>query len=398
MRYLAWLFGCSCLLQAHNVETLISHAMDTHPTIKAIEARVNAAQSAVDRADNLSDPSLNFRMNDIQLQDISNRSIEPMQTNSVSITQKLPWFGKREALKESELAQKEVVFASLKEAQAALAERIKKNSAQIWMINNLETIVDKTSSLARQNVELSEAYNALKNNQHASILASRLVLSRLKTEHSQLEADKQTALAQLSYLSGMEVDKVEVSMQEPKIPLFDELHENLEHNYRLEMLENVKRKQARLVTSAQLDKNIDPIVQAEYSQRQAFKDYVSVGIGFSLPIYGTQESIVEQRSAELLAAQSDTVNLREELEAELKGLYSKLENQQRIYHIIKDESLPQIEHMFDLVRLNVTSGGDMSKYVDLLEQKLALEKEMVRAQGSFYMTMAEIDRLTGKIK
>ncbi len=45
-------------------------------------------------------------MSDIQLRDISNRSLEPMQYTALNVNQKIPYFGKRDAASQKIEAQK----------------------------------------------------------------------------------------------------------------------------------------------------------------------------------------------------------------------------------------------------------------------------------------------------
>ena len=79
------------------------------------------------------------------------------------------------------------------------------------------------------------------------------------------------------------------------------------------------------------------------------------------------------------------------------GLYAELEDAYAIYRIINDESMPQLEHMFQLTSASVKSGQDLFVYIDLLKQKLALDEQLIKAIMRFNMTEASLDAMTGAI-
>ncbi|MDQ7066581.1 MAG: hypothetical protein Q9M40_00435 [Sulfurimonas sp.] len=69
-----------------------------------------------------------------------------------------------------------------------------------------------------------------------------------------------------------------------------------------------------------------------------------------------------------------------------------------IYHIIQDDALPQIAHMFELSNSSISTGGDLFKYIDVLFDKLALEKQSINAVSNYNKANAQISQLAGAIK
>jgi hypothetical protein len=68
-----------------------------------------------------------------------------------------------------------------------------------------------------------------------------------------------------------------------------------------------------------------------------------------------------------------------------------------IYDIIQNESLPQLEHMFELSQSSIQEGGDLFAYTSLLEQKLALEEESTSIKAEYLRTEAKLRSLTGEL-
>jgi hypothetical protein len=64
---------------------------------------------------------------------------------------------------------------------------------------------------------------------------------------------------------------------------------------------------------------------------------------------------------------------------------------------LKKETLPQLEHMFELTQASIQQGGDLFAYTNLLEQKLDLEEESVSIKAEYFRTQARLKSLTGEL-
>ena len=66
-----------------------------------------------------------------------------------------------------------------------------------------------------------------------------------------------------------------------------------------------------------------------------------------------------------------------------------------IYHIIQEDALPQVAHMFELSTSSISVGSDLFKYIDVLFQKLDLEKKSIAAVYNYNKAHAKIEELQG---
>ena len=80
------------------LSTLIENAKNSHTSLKVIEQKLSLLDNEYDISRNFRDPEISFTISDIQLDKPTDRSIEPMQYEAINIKQKLPYFGKRDAL------------------------------------------------------------------------------------------------------------------------------------------------------------------------------------------------------------------------------------------------------------------------------------------------------------
>ncbi len=107
------LFLLPIFLYATSVETLVEHAKNSHLSLEAIKHKLSTLDNEYEISRNFANPELSLSMSDIQLRDISNRSLEPMQYTALNVNQKIPYFGKRDAASQKIEAQKAQLNMSL---------------------------------------------------------------------------------------------------------------------------------------------------------------------------------------------------------------------------------------------------------------------------------------------
>lgn len=382
-------------LYAQTPDELITRAFEQNPSLKAIEQRLSAVDEDIGIAVLFANPEISFSISDIQLDDVSDRSIEPMQYHAVNFRQKLPYFGERDALKEVAKSHKRVLFNNLLEAKAQLAAAIKKESYTLWELETLYAINGDFEELTRQNIELNQAYTVTTQNRHMGIMSAELTLSQLKIRKNELSRGIEQAYARLGYLVNGNVEAVKLSLAMGQKESFEALRESLSQNYGLKAKESALVREKKREKVHELSAYPDTMVQAGYFQRNGFKDYLSVQVGFTLPIYG-RESLELERSRKETLQRSEELNDRKSMiQSRLQLLYAELTDAYTAYEIIDKESLPQIEHMFDLTNASVQSGGDLFKYIDLLKQKFSLDSQKIKAVARYHKAKADIDALRG---
>jgi len=380
------------------LSTLIENAKDTHTSIRAIEQRVSAVDDEYDISRNFSNPELSLNVSDIQLNDISDRSIEPMQYTSVNFKQKIPYFGKRDANSKKVSAKKQKISLTIDEAKVKLVKAIKTTAYSIWQVEQVLRITDEYIRLTKQNIELYSAYSSSDTSSHMSIMSAEMSLSQLKIKRSNLESSSTSLYKKLSYLSAVDVNSVELKMQviPPKDISFYTNAKNENSSYRIKEAE-LEESYADIKVK-EMNSYVDPVLQVGYYHRENFENYVNVGVGFSLPIYGSEKSRTEISRKLSLSSKAQLSDLGNLIDSEITQNYAQLEDSYKVYDIIQNQSMPQIEHMFELSSSSIKSGNELFIYINLLEKKLSLDEQSIGVVTSYYKTLAKLDALIGKIK
>ena len=386
------------LLQAENIDQLITHALKTHPSLQSIQHRLSAMDDRIARSGNWNDPELILNINDIQFDHPTDRTLEPMQYQAISFKQRFPWFGKTSAKELLTREQKHLLMNSYDMAKVRLAEEIKKTAYTVLEIKERLKIVNDYEKLTRQNIDLYDAYTSTDAKSHSNSMSAELMLSRLHIRAERYKAVLKSQQAKLGYL-----------VQEEHVSLNGSLHMTplKPLNYYLSKLEqNPAYKKALTQTGVaeanhalkELDKMPDPFVQVGYFNRREYPDYGSIAVGFALPVYGSETLESEAARKEALAAKSAAIDYRTSLESQIRTAYAKMQEAYRIYTIIEHDSLPKLAHMFELNEASIQNGEDLFTYTSLLEQKLDLVEERTVAQAEYLRRLATLTSLIGETK
>lgn len=384
-------------LGATPLATLIENAKNTHISLNAIEQKLSSIDDEYDASRNFTNPELSLSVGDIQFKDPTNRSIEPMQYSSISLKQKIPYFGKRDANSEKITAKKEKLSFSLEEAKVKLIEALKTTAYSIWQIEENIKITKENIKLTDQNIDLYTSYSSSDNRSHMGIMSAELSLSELKIKKIKLESILTGLYKKVSYLSAMDVSSVELNMKMDRPKTLQYFQDATNQNSTYKLKEAATKEAAAELKIKELASYVDPSVQVGYYHRESFEDYLSVGIAFSLPIYGTEKSQEEASRKLLLANKSEVSDFQNSLSAEIEEAYARLLYAHKTYTIIQNDSLPKLSHMFDLTSSSIQNGADLFLYIELLQKKLSLDEQSIDAVALYFKTLASLEAMRGEM-
>ncbi len=390
MKYLFLLgafFGVS--LYAMTLDEVVEGALEKNPSLESISFRIAANKSTIDVSNQFANPNISYTQNTID-------DKQAMSRKTVTLQQKLPYFGKRESLKEVAVAQEGVLSETLEQAKVSLVNALKNQAYTIWELEKLYKIICDYEDLTRQNIELFESYTSTKKDQHMGIMSAELTLSDLRIQKSSLHAKIYAAYANLSYLAAFEVNDLDMELLVSEMPGRSSLLGGLDNNHEVAIKEKEIQKSQAIVKREDLNNYPDVNLLGAYSFRKNFDNYFTFGIGVSLPIYGTEDYQEEVARKLTLSTQSLKEDTKIAVNSDFESTYLQMKSAYEIYHIVYDEALPQVEHMFELTSSSIATGGDLFKYIDILVQKLKLEQQSITAIANYHRAEAKISALQGE--
>jgi outer membrane protein TolC len=389
--FLFTLLVVSSSLYSLTLEEIITNALNKHPSLEVIKHKIQASESITNVSNQFSNPTLVYTQNTLD-------DKQAMSKKTLTLSQKLPYFGKLNSLKNIALVDEQIQKVNLDIAKVELVKSIKQQAYEIWKLEQLYKIISEYEKLTRQNIKLFESYTSTANHQHVGIMSAELTLSNLRIEKSKLNSQIISAYAKLSYLSSQKIKELNLDLYITNLPSITKLQIGLDNNNKLAVKNKEILKTKALIKNAKLNNYPDINVIASYTQRNNFDDFSTFGFGLSLPIYATEDYKEEEKYAFALSKTSMKEDIKVEIDSNFEVAYAQMESAYEIYTIINKDALPKLEHMFGLMSSSVVSGEGLFKYIDILIQMLKLEQKSILAITLYHDSNANISALKGEIK
>jgi len=370
---------------------IIDRSLKGSPSLESINARISANKQDIKLANQFSNPKVSLITNTLD-------SDQAMSKTTLTLQQTIPFYSKRNSNRQVATAEETILNEKLTYAKVELVAAIKMQAYNIWELQELYKIIDEYVRLTKQNIELYESYSTTTNNHHMGIMKAKLSLSDLQIMRSTLKAKISSALAKLSYLAAFEVKELNLKLKISEKPELQNLQSSLTNNPALAIKKSELLKRNAQIKVASVNSYPDLNLIGGYNYRENFDDFWSIGVGLTLPLYGS-EDLKEQKARSLaLSLESQKMDSEISLNSKLKVYFAEALSSYEIYHIIQDDALPQIEHMFELSNSSISTGADLFQYIDVLVQKLKLEQKSINAISSYNRAYAKISQLSGALQ
>jgi len=373
------------------LDEIITTSLSKSPSLESINARIAANKEDIELSNQFSNPKLSLITNTLDTD-------QAMSKTTLTLQQTIPFYSKRSSKQKVAVAEEAVLNEKLTKAKVALVAAIKMEAYTIWELKELYKTIDEYVMLSEQNIELYESYATTSENNHMGIMKAKLSLSDLQITRSTLDAKIYSSLARLSYLAAFEVNELELKLEISQKPELQKYQTMLESNPDLAIKRGELAKRNAQIQLADVNNYPDINLIGGYNYRENFDDFWSVGVGLSLPIYGREDSQLQKARSLALSEKSQESDTQLSINSTLKVYFSQMKSSYEIYHIIQDDALPQIEHMFELSNSSISTGSDLFKYVDVLIQKLKLEQKSINAITNYNKAYANISQLSGALK
>jgi outer membrane protein, heavy metal efflux system len=393
-----------------HVESLLEFARERHPEFAAMRHEAAAAAERVAAADALPDPMFRTELRDVtnEANPAASPNVLPTRVGSTkyTISQTLPWFGKRELRRDVAVAGASEAETRTRATWMELATRIKQTYAE----HHVHLAILR---LLRENIDLLSRIGEIAQVRYAGGIGTQQEVIRAQTERAMLQGDlamfegeSAQASARMRSLLGRPPANVKLHPPEKLRPL--------PPSAKLEFA----ALEARLVANnPQLGAEAARIAAADKGRELAYRNRypdVSVGISpiqtgsrvsewelmFELNIPLQQDSRrAQEREAERMAEAARArreATLNQGL-AELSERLAGLESARRIEALIAGSLLPQAELSLQSALAGYETGRvDFAMVLDAQRQVRKVQQDLVKARGDQQVRLAEIERLIGE--
>ncbi len=327
------------------------------------------------------------------IDDITSRDREPMQTQFVTLSQKIPLGDKTALKREISLVDKEIASALYAQelsrivaSLSGLAYKVAIIEKKLALISEYQSNVNKLKRLHIKRLEVGKSTQS--EVERSKILAKKLTIKKRK-----LKTMKRVLLYKIENLVHEGVQSVQVPLSMDKQVEIDIKSHPIMIASKLRVEKAVQKlKLSRANTTPDIKLGLG------YFQREDRSDYLAVNVGFDLPVRGKEQGAVKiallQKSQAKKAFKEQAFKLQREVKIFKELMADSLQN----HHIIKQEILPKQRYIQKLLQNEIfTKNTSITELLNNLNERIILEIEAYDEMDSYFEAYSKLVYLEGGV-
>jgi outer membrane protein TolC len=329
-----------------NVDRLVDEALRNNPEILAARETAQAAREKVPQAYSLDDPMLGVGVTNLP----TNFSFkdDEMTQKEVTISQKLPFPGKRGLMRE--VAEKEADASSVEVEDVAnrIAREVKTAYYELSHVDRTLAVTRRNKQVLENLVKIGETRYALGQGAQQEVLAAHVEISKIVDEILMLEQNRLALEAKLGQLlnSGPDArfgEPEETVYRRRPIDIKRLQEAAVETNPMLQSQRKMIAARQKAVALAEREVYPDLTVKFGYGQRDSLRDMLTGMAEVNVPIFyaSKQSRKIDQARAELRTAEARYRAARNETAAMVAAMAAMVQRQERQIDLYRSGILPQ---------------------------------------------------------
>ncbi|WP_457626393.1 TolC family protein [Persephonella sp.] len=379
----------------------IEEVIENHPKVKAIEEKLKSYESRAVYERSLPDPVLSISIKDIQFSyQPFDRGIESMQAVELGISQIFPLPEKREKRAQIFLKRKDALYYRLLAEKQQLVHKLYVVLYKIWEIQEKLKIIDEYKKLSKDLIKLTDTLYSVGKVSQSEVFDIQYFYSKLVEKEIFLKRKKDKLLSTFLYLSDKNIQL------KPEIPADIEdlnslIKKALKNNpYLLYLKEKIEVENYRLEL-AKLDYKPDFKFFGSYSYRDGFRDYISVGISFNIPLWkkSRQDRKVIEQTYLKQKSEKEYENALRKIRSEIQESFYKAISHKEIYDLLENTMLVQTEAVYGSIISEYQVGKkNIFDVIKAINQILSVKMKIIEEISGYNTAIKDIHRLTGEIR
>ena len=387
---------------------LIEEALDKNPDILAAKSKWEVFKERPPQAGSLDDPMVGLGIVNLPTDTFSFRQ-EDMTMKEISVTQRLPYPGKRGL--RSEVAQKEAeaALSDYEEVKVKVSRDVKMAYYELFFVNKAIEVTEKNREILKLLNQIAETKYSVGEGIHTDVFKAQVELSKMIDELIMLNQNRRTLKSKLNTLL----------LRPPFAPLGDPGEVAYEKfsgdpeelvkaaSERRPSLQSVKRMVERNKASLKLaerDYYPDFDIKLAYGQRDAGPaggrpDMVSAMVGFNLPLWhkSKQGRKVAESQKDIQATNDQLTAMTNEIRFMMSEKLIDIERAEKQIELLKTGIIPQATLSLD----SAIASYRVNKvdFITLLDTEMTLfkyETQYYRLLTDYRKSIAEIEAAVGK--
>lgn len=199
---LAWPPPAAADQAVPDVQALVAEALANNPELKASEEQWRAMVARADQADALEDPMMMLRIQNALINDPLSFDRDGMIAKVIGISQKLPFFGKRDLMKEAADQGADAERWTVAERRLSLQRLIKENWYHMYQTDRSLETVNATIALVDDLIRLAESMYGVGSTGQQEVFQAQLQRSKMEEMRIMLQEQRLSLTTVLNALAA----------------------------------------------------------------------------------------------------------------------------------------------------------------------------------------------------
>lgn len=389
------------------VDSLVGYALANNPGVQAARFHAQSLSARVPQARSLPDPTL---MTTVFLEEIQTAA-GPQQV-AMSLSQKFPWFGKRDLRGEVAHYDSLAAFSRVASTELEVVEQVKRAYFDLYFVQNaitetrqLEKPLEDVIAVAKTKYETNAAKAGLE-----SVFQAQVELAKLKTDLVKLEESRRQAQARLAGTMHLpphtRIEAVSVINRhrvENEVETLVGLAESCQPEYEAYRREIARDRSAVALAGKQawpditMSFNWYEMGGGGISPASNGRDAFSVGVGVNLPIYRPRVNAALCEAENKLCASVRRYDaVRDRFQVEIETLHAQFREHHRTLQILESDIVPRAEETLKLAVESYRAGrADFQQLMDVYRSLLRYRVDLHRHVALREQALASLERAVG---
>ena len=389
------------------VDSLLDYARQNNPDYATMRHEADAAAERVTPAGALPDPKLKIELMDITRMGEQNATLSPSRVGSTqyTISQELPWFGKRDLKREIAELDADGAQGRYRGAWSEIAARLKTAHAQFYVLHRNEQLTREILDLMVRLEQVAQARYAGGLAMQQDVIRAQVEQTAMRNDLIMLENEGNMLRARINMLLARPAN-APLATPESLRPL--PVPAKLDY---ATLEDRVRGRNPRLFADDAAIRSAEKKRELAYKER--YPDFMlgvtpvqtrnsvrewQLMVEFNIPLQQSSRRAMERESESMLsAARARRDATANEVLSQLAENLSGIDAARRTEQLATTSLLPQAELTFNSALAAYENGkADFATLLEAQQQIRKARLNQIRAQGEAHVRLAEIEKLLGE--
>ena len=392
-----------------DLDLLIEEALTSNLSLQVLKHGAAAARAGVPAAGALPDPGLKLELSNVPFRPLDLDG-SPMSGRQVTLSQKLPYPGKRAARERVASHAASAAESARQEREGTVVNLVKQAWFDLAFLDRSIAITENNRALLRDFVRIAQTKYSVGRVPQQDVLKAQVSLSSLRRRLLHMDGERRRTAARLNTLLDRDprepVGRTPAREQTPlTLEAVQLLELALEERPLLRGLDEGRQRWRAVEELAVLDRRPDFVVNAGWRQRGfeddpvAGSDFFSVGVMLTLPVYQgrKQDAKVAEARARVREAEARIEAEIRELALRIEELHVDARTHLQEMALFRDAIIPQADQ--SLAAAIAGYQVDEVDFLTLLDNQMTLlefEIDYHRHLSQYEKSLAHLESVVGR--